>query len=67
MPPWERRFYDEARNYGFKGYTPPGSYKPPEITGLTPPQEEPEWGDWITLDDPPRGTSTYHAPKTPQL
>jgi hypothetical protein len=43
MPKWERRRYDEkGRFQPLRGYTPPGSYKPPEITGLTPPTESRE-------------------------
>ncbi len=38
MPPWERSWYDEKGQYRLpRGFIPPGSNKPPEITGLTPP------------------------------
>ncbi len=64
MPPWERRFYDVAKNYRVKGYTPPGSYKPPENHR---PYSAPGRARVERLDHsgrPPRGVSTYHAPKT---
>jgi hypothetical protein len=63
LRPWERKFYDEDGNYRIKGYTPPGSYTPPEITGLTPPQEEPEWGEFFTLDDPPGEPAPIMRPR----
>jgi hypothetical protein len=44
MPQWERRHYDERGQF----QPPPGSYTPPEITGLTPPTESRE--EWFTLD-----------------